>query len=59
MAFTSNYRVYQLQVMILIHEGQDEERDEKIVNSFMHDISDMATGDVIVVSATPAKEVGR
>lgn len=53
------YRAYQLQVMILIHEGQDEDRDHLVVNSFMHDISDMATGDVIIVSATPAKEVGR
>ncbi len=53
------YRVYRIQVSVMIYDGEEPERDEKIVNSLLREISDLANGDVIIVSATPAKEIGR
>lgn len=53
------YRVHQIQVTVMIYDGQEPERDASVINSLLREISDLASGDVIVISATPAKEVGR
>jgi hypothetical protein len=53
------YRAHQINVIVLVHESQEPERDDTIIRSILGEISDLATGDVIVISATPAKEVGR
>jgi len=51
------YRAYRINVIVLVHEGQDVERDEKVINSITSEISELASGDVIVISATPVKEI--
>lgn len=53
------YRVYQIQTTVMIYDGEEPQRDAVIVNSLLREISDLANGDVIIVSATPAKEIGR
>lgn len=53
------YRAHQISVIVLIHESQDEARDHGTINTIMSEIADLASGDVVVISATPAKEVGR
>jgi hypothetical protein len=54
-----SYRVHQIQVNVLIHDCQERDRDEAVVNSLLQEISDLATGDEIIVVATMAKEIGR
>lgn len=56
---SAKYRAHQISVIVLVHESQEADRDDKIVNTILGEISDLASGDVIVISATPAKEVGR
>lgn len=54
---SATYRAYRINVIVLVHEGQDVERDEKIVNSLATEISELASGDVIVINACPMKEI--
>lgn len=54
----NEYRAYQINVLVLVHKSQEEDRDQGIIDSTLTEINELATGDVVVISATPVR-VGR
>lgn len=50
---SAHYRAYRVQVIVAVHQSHPEDRDAGIIESITKEITDLATGDVIIISAHP------
>jgi hypothetical protein len=54
-----HYRVYEVRTFVLIHETHPGGQDEKITKSVVGEINNLASGDLVIVTANlvvPAEE---